>query len=92
MYVWYGTGSLAIEREAALQYAKSICGDFQVVELTQGENDDNEMFWMLLGEASFADADYWRWRKSSAPQDIQPSVWRVDSTKKTRTVGLEEFL
>ena len=86
IYVWYGIGSVATEREAALAYASSIRGGADIVELNQGEDDDNEMFWMILGESPFADADYWRWRRASS-LDINPSVWRVDASKRTNAVG-----
>ncbi|KAF5317005.1 hypothetical protein D9611_003938 [Ephemerocybe angulata] len=90
VYVWYGTGSLDKEREAALQYAGTICGESEIVELTQGENDDNEMFWMILGQEAFADADYWRWRRK-ATFDVRPTVWRVDAKKRTNQLSAVEF-
>lgn len=86
IYVWYGLGSVTAERKAALAYARSIHAEADVVELTQGENDDNEMFWMILGDSPFAEADYWRWRRTSS-LDINPSVWRVDASKRANTVG-----
>ncbi|KAJ2916753.1 hypothetical protein MD484_g3671, partial [Candolleomyces efflorescens] len=91
IYVWYGTGSVTAERDAALAYATSIRGEADLVELTQGEDDDNEMFWMILGESPFADADYWRWRRTSS-LDLNPSVWRVDASKRTNTLLPVEFL
>lgn len=88
VYVWYGIGSLDIERKAALEYADRIRGEARVVEIWQGEEgDDDEMFWMLLGQEPFADADYWQWRRS-AKCSVQPSIWRVGSQKKTHVVRI----
>ena len=33
------------------------------------------MFWMILGEDAFANANYWQWRPSAA--DAAPRVWVV---------------
>ncbi|KAF6760294.1 hypothetical protein DFP72DRAFT_1063353 [Ephemerocybe angulata] len=87
VYVWYGTGSLDKEREAALQYAGTICGEAEIVELTQGENDDNEMFWMILGQEAFADADYWRWRRK-ATLDLLAVEFYSDETNPCHSVYL----
>lgn len=88
--MWRGVGSTDPERQAALQYAKSIARESEVVELTQGENDDNDMFWMVLGDEAFAEADYWKWRRA-ADYDIQPSAWRVDSSKRAHMLSHVEF-
>jgi hypothetical protein len=77
LYVWYGRGSVLQERQAALAYAQTLAGrDASVIELTEGENDDDEMFWMILGDDDYAKADYWQWRQSAA--DVHPRIWRVD--------------
>jgi len=86
IYIWHGIGSLPLERQATVEYARSIAGNSELVEMNQGENDDNDMFWMLLGNEPFADADYWRWRTSVLPSDSKPTVWRVDVTKRTSKV------
>ncbi|TFK54070.1 hypothetical protein OE88DRAFT_1675469 [Heliocybe sulcata] len=76
-YVWHGCGSLSQERQAAVDYARSLSGDPEsVIELVEGESDDDEMFWMVLGDRDYAKADHWRWRASSAKTD--PRIWRVD--------------
>lgn len=78
VYVWYGSGSTSQERQAALEYAQTLStSDAPVIELTQGENDNDEMFWVVLGDEDFAKADYWQWRRNSPL--IDPRVWRVDS-------------
>lgn len=63
-YVWYGSGSIQTEREAARNYALKLSHSPEtVIELSEGENDDDEMFWLMLGEHEYARAEHWRWRK-----------------------------
>jgi hypothetical protein len=78
-YVWHGKGSLPRERQAALGYARSLSAEgTHPVELVERESDDNEMFWMLLGDAvDYANADYWKWRPTSVT--VLPRIWRVDA-------------
>ena len=77
VYVWYGRGSTSRERKAALQYAESMSKEsVSPIELQEGENDNDEMFWLILGDDGFAKADYWRWRKNLA--NMEPSIWKVD--------------
>lgn len=77
VYVWHGRGSLSSERQAARKYAQDL--GTNIFEFSQGQDDDDEMFWMVLGDESFAQADYWKWRSSSP--DIQPKIWLVDSSQ-----------
>jgi hypothetical protein len=78
-YVWYGFGSTAQERQAALEYAQGLkTTGASVIELTEGENDDDEMFWMVLGDDEFANADYWKWRRMATRVD--PNIWRIDTS------------
>ncbi|KAJ3514326.1 hypothetical protein NLJ89_g2435 [Agrocybe chaxingu] len=77
VYVWHGRGSSAQERKSAFQYANALLDNKGTpIELVEGENDADEMFWMIMGDTEFAAADYWRWRKMSP--HIDPFVWRVD--------------
>jgi len=76
-YVWHGKGSLPGERQAALEYAVSLGAGSSRVELVEQESDDNEMFWMMLGDADYAMADYWKWRPDLAT--ALPRIWRVDA-------------
>jgi len=77
VYVWYGCGSTSRERNAALQYAETMTKEsVSPIELYEGENDNDEMFWLILGDDGFAKADYWRWRMNLA--NTEPSIWRVD--------------
>ncbi|KAI6046009.1 hypothetical protein EDC04DRAFT_3015336 [Pisolithus marmoratus] len=89
VYVWYGIGSVPMERSAALEYAKSLATRVTtIVELTEGENDgDDDMFWMIMGDSeSYAKADYWRWRRSSTPSD--PRCWLVKLSNVDAPVSL----
>ncbi|CAL1707916.1 unnamed protein product [Somion occarium] len=76
VYVWYGRGATQPEREYALEYALSIAvSPDSIIELSEGENDEDEMFWMILGDREYARADYWQWRQS-APSRV-PRMWRI---------------
>ncbi|KAJ7217929.1 hypothetical protein GGX14DRAFT_357559 [Mycena pura] len=78
LYVWHGRGSPAEEREAALHYARTLTSSpEEIVILIENENDDDEMFWMALGEeVEYAKAHYWRWRPSIS---VSPRIWSVDA-------------
>ncbi|TFK44823.1 hypothetical protein BDQ12DRAFT_673637 [Crucibulum laeve] len=85
VYIWHGRGSTALERQAAVWYGQSLNKvDASPVELFEGEDDNDEMFWMILGEDEFAKADYWQWRRTSAITD--PKVWKVDATLNTQAM------
>ncbi|TCD60969.1 hypothetical protein EIP91_009250 [Steccherinum ochraceum] len=76
-YVWYGQGSVPAEREAALKYAQALAqSQDAVVELSENDNDADEIFWMMLGESEYANADYWKWRPSL--RDASPRIWRLE--------------
>ena len=57
-------------------------------ELVEGENDgDDEMFWMVVGDpASYAKADYWKWRSSRVPPE--PRCWLVDVANSEASVSV----
>ncbi len=77
-YVWHGKGSLPIERQAALEYAQTLTTEVSSLkELIEQESDNNELFWMMLGESGYASADYWKWRPKSVT--TLPRIWRVDA-------------
>ncbi|KAF8161209.1 hypothetical protein B0H34DRAFT_796031 [Crassisporium funariophilum] len=91
VYVWHGCGSTSREREAAVQYAGTMAKDAVApVELIEGENDSDEMFWMILGYDDFAKADYWQWRKSFSAVD--PSVWRIEYGNDNNLINPVEFI
>ncbi|KZV63799.1 hypothetical protein PENSPDRAFT_691304 [Peniophora sp. CONT] len=80
-YVWHGRGSRKEERAVARIYAKVLSSENnEVVELREGEDDDDELFWMMLGEKEYARAEYWRWR-SDCEGDVGAKGWRVDDGK-----------
>jgi len=71
-----------------LKYAQDLAAKGStVVELAEGESDDNEMFWMMLGEDEYAKADYWKWRRTSS--DVAPRLWRVNADKGEDAVSTE---
>ncbi|KAL0575053.1 hypothetical protein V5O48_006898 [Marasmius crinis-equi] len=76
VYVWHGCGSTDAERSAALQYGRKLSSN--IVELSQGVNDQEEMFWMVFGDDPFACADYWRWKREST--DTETHIWRIDTS------------
>lgn len=79
IYVWHGCGSTSREREASIEYAHMLSPDpVTPIELFEGGNDADEIFWMVLGEEEFAKADYWRWRHSWS--DYDPRIWKVDTS------------
>jgi hypothetical protein len=81
VYVWHGRGSTPVERTAAVEYAKTLTSNpDEISVLIENEGDDDEMFWMVLGDdAEYAKADYWRWRPSVG---FTPRIWSVDSSRK----------
>lgn len=89
-YVWHGKGSLPNERQAALEYAQSLTAEgSNPVELIEKESDDNEFFWMMLGDASYANADYWKWRPMLAA--TLPRIWRMDALSTPHLTNVPAF-
>lgn len=69
-----------------MQYAQNLAGKgADVIELTEGENDDDEMFWMILGEDEFAKADYWKWRHTSS--GLEPRIWKIEADSTEQPVS-----
>ena len=88
-YVWHGCGAVHAERRAAIQYAHFLKGKDDsgvIVELSEGENDDDDMFWMILGDDDSGRAEHWRWRRSASAGD--PKVWRVDAARGPDSVSV----
>ncbi|KAI0266864.1 hypothetical protein BC834DRAFT_873918 [Gloeopeniophorella convolvens] len=89
-YVWHGKGSLPEERQAALKYAYSLTAEDTIpVELVEQESDDNEMFWMMLGDTQYASADYWKWRPNFISE--LPRVWRIDAVSTPHFASVPSF-
>lgn len=88
MFVWYGCGSREDEHIAALNYAKIIASNAAgIIELSEGQNDNDEMFWMILGEGQYAKADYWKWKREASAAD--PRIWRVDVKRASNAVKFQ---
>ncbi|KAG6813556.1 hypothetical protein H0H92_009948 [Tricholoma furcatifolium] len=77
VYVWYGRGSIPLERKAALEYGRSLTPASPPIEVTEDTSKDDEMFRLMLGDDEYANADYWKWRRSSS--FIDPRIWRFDT-------------
>lgn len=80
-YVWNGLGAKAGEKKAAFDYAASLCGDADnVIVLDEDENDEDEMFWAVLGDGDrdYAKASYWAWRASTSADD--PQLWKISAS------------
>jgi hypothetical protein len=86
LYVWYGCGSRQPERAAALKYAQHLAAKGStVVEMVEGETDNDEMFWTMLGSDDYAKADYWKWRRTTP--NFDPRAWQIDAAKGKNAVG-----
>ena len=61
-----------------MQYAKALSGGTEdaITRLSEGEDDQDEMFWAMLGDEAWASADYWQWRKGAA--NVDPRAWLVE--------------
>ncbi|KAJ6587043.1 hypothetical protein DFH09DRAFT_1142397 [Mycena vulgaris] len=90
LFVWHGCGSTSDERKAAMEYGQTLTSNpDDIVVLTENGNDDDEMFWMVLGdEAEYAKADYWRWRASIG---LSPRIWSVEAARKEAVLPVQTF-
>ncbi|KAF8507458.1 hypothetical protein BU17DRAFT_57402 [Hysterangium stoloniferum] len=78
LYVWHGRGSSEDERHVALAYAQSLSSTAQnVVEFEEGTED--EMFWLMLGEDGYANADHWKFRKEL--DRLGARLYAIDASK-----------
>lgn len=87
-YVWNGKGARLEEKKAAFAYAAGLCGDAEsVIVLDEGENDEDEMFWAVLGDGDreYARASYWAWRAGVNLGD--PQLWEI-SASRSNQVGI----
>jgi hypothetical protein len=50
-------------------------GGTPAIELYESGKNNDEMFWMILGDDEYANADYWKWRSNAS--SIDPRIWRV---------------
>jgi len=80
-YVWNGRGARPGEKKAAFDYAASLCGDAgSVIVLDEGVNDEDEMFWAVLGDGDreYAKASHWASRASVDADD--PQIWKISAS------------
>lgn len=74
LFIWHGKGSTAAERQAAGTYARSIAAQgVNPTEIEEGIGD--EMFWMMLDEGDYANADFWKFRGHGPI--IPPRLWAI---------------
>jgi hypothetical protein len=89
IYVWHGRGSSAEERQQCMTCAQSLAGDsLTVTEFDEGEEDP--MFWMMLGEESFASAHYWQFKPEVTT--FSPKLYRVTASEIAQPVRAISFL
>ena len=80
-YVWNGRGARPAEKKAAFDYAASLCGDADDVSvLNEDENDEDEIFWAVLGDGDkdYAKASYWGWRANVNAGE--PQLWKISAS------------
>jgi hypothetical protein len=68
-----------------MSYAADLSTSGNIAELFEGVDDDDEMFWMILGSDDYAKADHWRWRSNTTASE--PKLWRYDSSLAPHPVG-----
>lgn len=87
VYVWHGRGTTQTERESAATNARTIAGpEKDIEEFEEGKEDP--MFFMLLGEDPWANADYWKYRSQLAKTAVRPRMFIVDARDKKQPVRL----
>ncbi|KAG8690551.1 hypothetical protein FRC11_010803 [Ceratobasidium sp. 423] len=86
VYVWHGRGTTQPEREAAAAYGRMIVGpEKEIEEFDEGKEDP--MFFMLLGDHAWANADYWKYRASLGKVAHRPRMFLVDARDKKQPVS-----
>lgn len=79
--MWNGRGARPEEKKKAFDYAVGLCDDADsVIVLNEGENDEDEMFWAVLGDGDrgYAKAFYWAWRADVNTND--PQLWKISAS------------
>jgi len=62
-----------------LEYGKCFWENISPTELYEEDEAKDEMFWMILGDEDYANADYWKWRNTSSVIDLL--IWRIESER-----------
>ena len=79
--MWNGRGARPEEKKVAFNYAADLCGDpDSVIVLDEGEDDEDEMFWAVLGDGDrgYAKAFHWAWRANMSKND--PQLWKISAS------------
>ncbi|CEL60808.1 hypothetical protein RSOLAG1IB_04047 [Rhizoctonia solani AG-1 IB] len=86
VYVWYGRGTTQYEREAAAAYGRMIAGpEKEIDEYDEGKEDP--IFFVLLGDDAWANADYWKYRAALGKVAHQPRMFLIDARDKKQPVS-----
>ncbi|ELU42647.1 hypothetical protein AG1IA_03321 [Rhizoctonia solani AG-1 IA] len=86
VYVWYGRGATQPEREAAAAYGRMVAGpEKEIEEYEEGKEDP--MFFVLLGDDAWANADYWKYRAPLGKVAYRPRMFLVDARDKKQPVS-----
>lgn len=89
-YVWNGRGARPDEKKAAFDYAATLCGDADSVNiLNEGEDDEDEMFWAVLGDGDkdYAKAFHWGWRANVNVGD--PQLWKISASQSQKVDSID---
>jgi hypothetical protein len=79
VYVFHGRGSSEAERTQSRKYADSLVLP-GVTPVVFEEDQEDEMFAMMLGEESHAMADFWKYR--NLVDDCVADLYRIDGSAK----------
>ncbi|CUA66742.1 Nascent polypeptide-associated complex subunit alpha, muscle-specific form [Rhizoctonia solani] len=86
VYIWHGRGTTQLEREAAAAYGRLITGpEKEIEEFDEGKEDP--MFFMLLGDHAWANADYWKYRAPLGKVAYRPRMFLIDARNKKQPVS-----
>lgn len=81
IYIWHGRGSSEDEQKVALTFAATISQkSLPMIEFNEGSEDS--VFWMILGQAGYANAHHWKFRNHL--DRLGARIYAIDSSK-TRT-------
>ncbi|CAE6513557.1 unnamed protein product [Rhizoctonia solani] len=86
VYVWHGRGTTQLEREAAAAYGRMITGpEKEIEEFDEGKEDP--VFFMLLGDDAWANADYWKYRAPLGKVSYRPRMFLIDARNRKQPVS-----
>ncbi|CAE6417133.1 unnamed protein product [Rhizoctonia solani] len=86
VYVWHGRGTTQPEREVAAAYGRMIAGpEKEIEEYDEGKEDP--MFFVLLGDDAWANADYWKYRAPLGKVAYRPRMFLINARDKKQPVS-----